>query len=141
MAAKKRPKTAPVFTSDKIGSYLKTKMAEAKLDVNGYAKKLGVHTQSIYMVASGSRAPSKEFLEKVGLETGYRMPGSSVVFSLADLQMFVVMKLLDSKLNTTDYAAKIGIHEQTLYKIVAGVRPVPKPLIKQYGLELVYRII
>lgn len=141
MAAKKKPKIAPVFTPDKLGSYLKTRMEEENLDIRGYAKKLGVTRELVYMMMSGSRAPSKEFLEKVGLEAGYRMPGSATVFTIADLQMFVVMKMLDSKLNAKDYAAKIGIHEQTLYLIVAGKRPIPKPLIEKYGLETVYRIL
>lgn len=141
MAPKKQPRTAPVFAQDKIGSYLKTKMEESKLDPLGYSRKLGITRELIYMVMSGSRSPSKDFLERVGLEIGYRMPGSSMVFTIGDLQMFVVVKMLDSKLDLKGYAADIGIHEQTLYLIVSGKRPVPKSLIEKYGLEKVYRIL
>jgi predicted transcriptional regulator len=141
MAGKRKQKTERVVTQDQIGSYLKVEMHKLGLDVLGYSKKIGVSRELIYMVMNGSRAPSKEIIQKIGLETAYRLPGSPLLLSAADLRMYVVVKLQDSKLDPKGYAAKLDIHEQTLYTILAGTRLVPKSLIEKYGLEMIYRIL
>jgi transcriptional regulator with XRE-family HTH domain len=103
-----------------------------------FAAFLGVSPQLLYMLRNGSRSPSQEILKKIGLEVAYRIAGTSEVIALEDLKMFIVAKLQDSKLDLKGYAAKVGIHEKTLYTIIAGIRPMSKSLIKQYGLENVY---
>jgi transcriptional regulator with XRE-family HTH domain len=142
MASKKKQKKfSAIVLPDQLGMYLDLKMQALKLDVEGYAKKLGVTRQLVYMAKKGSRQPSKELLNKFGLELNYRLPGYAELIAPEQLQMLVVLKMQMSKLGQKGYAEYLGIHEQTLYKIVAGVRLPPKSVIKKLELETVYRIL
>jgi hypothetical protein len=134
-------KFSAIVIPDQLGMYLDLKMQALKLDVEGYAKKLGVSRQLIYMAKKGSRQPSKELLKKFGLEINYRIPGFAELIAPEQLQMLVVLKMQMSKLGQKGYAEFLGIHEQTLYTIVAGIRLPPKSVIEKLELETVYRIL
>jgi hypothetical protein len=141
MAGKNQKKFSPIVLPDQLGMYLDLKMQSLKLDVKGYAKKLGVTHQLIYMAKKGSRPPSKDLLKKFGLELNYRLPGYAELIAPEQLQMLVVLKMQMSKLGQKGYAEFLGIHEQTLYTIVAGVRLPPRSVIEKLELETVYRIL
>jgi len=73
MEKKARVSSSGIVTADELKMFVTVKMQMSGLDVRGYAEKLGVPHQTIYAIMSGYRLPSKSLLEKLGLETVYRI--------------------------------------------------------------------
>ncbi|WP_158792436.1 hypothetical protein [Granulicella sp. L60] len=141
MVAKRKPETSAIILPDQLKMYLTIKMQILKLDATNYVKKLGITRQMLWAITNGTRKPSPDLLKKVGLEIAYRIPGAPEIISPDQLQMLVVMKMQKSGLEPSDYAAQLGIHPQTLYTILSGLRLPPKSLMPKLELETVYRIL
>lgn len=65
--------TNGIMTAAELKMFVTVKMQMSGLDVQGYAKKLGVTHKLVYMMINGARLPSKALLKKLGLETVYRI--------------------------------------------------------------------
>ena len=70
---KKRVGSTGILTAEELKMFVTVKMQMSGLDVKGYADKLGVPHQTIYAIMTGARFPSKALLDKLGLETVYRI--------------------------------------------------------------------
>jgi predicted transcriptional regulator len=73
MEKRSRVGASGVITAEEIKMFVSVKMQMSGLDVKAYADKLGVPHQTIYAILTGARLPSKALLEKLGLETVYRI--------------------------------------------------------------------
>jgi predicted transcriptional regulator len=73
MAAKNRVGASGIITVEELKMFVTVKMQMSGLDVQAFAEKLGVPHQTIYAILTGARLPSKVLLDKLGLETVYRI--------------------------------------------------------------------
>jgi plasmid maintenance system antidote protein VapI len=73
MEKRSRVGTSGVITAPELKMFVTVKMQMSGLDIQGYAKKMGVPHQTIYAILNGKRLPSKAMLKKLGLETVYRI--------------------------------------------------------------------
>jgi hypothetical protein len=64
---------AGILTADELKMFVSVKMQMSGLDIQGYARHLGVPHQTIYAIMTGARLPSKALLKKLGLEVVYRI--------------------------------------------------------------------
>jgi hypothetical protein len=125
-----RPEDFPVFLSGVVHAKRKSPKE--------FAASLGISPQLLYMLLNGKRAPSANVLRNLGLQIAHMIPGYAEIIAPDQLQMLVVLRMQMSKLGQKGYAEFLGIHEQTLYTIVAGIRLPPKSVIKKLELETVY---
>lgn len=135
---KKSKKRLVLATVDQFHVFLSGYMHAKRKTPIRFAASLGISPQLVYMLLNGKRPPSAKILKKLSVEIAYRIRGAPEVIAPDELQMLVVMKMQASKLGLKEYAERLGIHPQTLYTIVAGLRLPPKSLMKKLDLEPVY---
>jgi predicted transcriptional regulator len=77
MATTNRVGASSIITAEELKMFVTVKMQMSGLDVQAFAEKLDVPHQTIYAILTGSRLPSKSLLDKLGLETVYRIKPAS----------------------------------------------------------------